>query len=134
MKPLLLVAVLAFGGLATAQARVNIHVNIGSGPYYGYSPYDVAYVERYVPAPYVPRVLIMSRYAGIAPHRVVRHYRDGWGWDRMCNHYRVPTRVIYAPAYGSSYVNHPPGKARGHWKHNRGHWKPNRGHGNGYRR
>lgn len=134
MKPLLLAAVLTFGGLATAQARVNIHVNIGSGPYYGYAPYDVAYVERYVPAPYVPRVLLMSRYAGIAPRRVVRHYRDGWGWDRMCNHYRVPTRVIYAPAYGPAYVAHPRGKARGHWKHDRGRGEHNRGYGHGYRR
>ena len=116
MKQLLLASVLVFGGAATATAGVDIHVNIGPAPYYGYAPYDVAYVERYIPAPYVPRVLILSRYAHVPPYRIVRQYRDGWGWDRLCNHYRVPTRVIYEPAY---FQGPPYGKARGYWKRNK---------------
>jgi len=116
MTRLLLASVLAFGGIATARAGVDIHVNFGGGPYYGYAPRDVVYVERYVPAPYVPRVLVLSRHARVPLSVMVGHYRSGWGWDRICNHYRVPTRVIYSPMYGGP----PYGRAYGRYKHGRG--------------
>jgi len=111
---LLLGSVLAFGGITTATAGVDIHINLGGAPYYGYAPRDVVYVERYVPAPYVPRVFMLSRHAHVPPSVIVGHYRDGWGWDRMCRHYHVPARVFHEPAYFA-----PRGKAHGHWKHRR---------------
>lgn len=131
MKQLFQASVLAFGGIATASAGVDIYVNFGGAPYYGYAPRDVVYVERYVPAPYVPRVFYLSRHARVPPSVIVNHYRAGWGWDRMCRHYRVPAHAVYSPVY----VSPPRGKARGHWKHGRDHdWDDGRRYRNGYRR
>ena len=112
MKGMLLTTVLALGSAASLRAGVNVHVNIGPAPYYGYAPREVVYVERYVPVYDVPRVLVVSRYARVHPSAVVGYYRQGWGWDRICRHYRLPAQVVYGPPYGY---------AKGHYK--RGRWR-----------
>lgn len=126
MKGLLLTSVLALGSAATAWGRMNISVHIGTPPYYGYAPYEVVYVERYVPAYDVPRVLVVSRYAHVPPPVIVNHYRGGWGWDRIYNHYSVPRSVVY----GRYYDGPPYGRAYGHYK-----YKPKKHHhrGRGWR-
>jgi hypothetical protein len=75
----------------------NVHVNIGSPPYYGYAPAEVVYVERYVPAYDVPLVFVAARHARVRPVVIVDAYRHG-GWNFVCSRYRVPRHVLFAPA------------------------------------
>lgn len=94
----------------TAQAGVGITVNIGSAPYYGYAPPDVAYVQRYVPEYDMPRVFVIARYAHVQPMVVVDMYRRGYGWDGICSRYRVPVAAFdayYGPR-GRYYAPPPP--------------------------
>jgi len=96
MTKVLATSVLLLAGAAVAPAEVNISVNIGSAPYYGYGPEDVGYVEDYVPDYYVPQVFYTARCARVSPSVVVGLYRGGWGWDRIYSHYRVaPYRGDY---------------------------------------
>ena len=118
MKPILMAGLLTLAGLTQATAEVNISVNIGPPPYYGYGLRDVVYVERYVPAPDIPQVFAISSYARVSPYAVADRYRRGWGWDRIYGHYHVPTHVVYAPVYPGYYAA-PRGKARGHYKKHR---------------
>lgn len=74
----------------------NVHVNIGSPPYYGYAPAEVVYVERYVPAYDVPLVFVAARHARVRPVVIVEAYRHG-GWNHVCSRYRVPRHVLFAP-------------------------------------
>ncbi|WP_321474890.1 hypothetical protein [uncultured Paludibaculum sp.] len=83
----------------TAQAGVGISINIGTAPYYGYAPPQVAYVERYVPEYDMPRVFVISRYARVQPMVVVDLYRRGYGWDGICSRYGVPM-AAFDPYYG----------------------------------
>ncbi len=67
----------ALAAFAPALADSNVHVNIGSPPYYGYAPAEVVYVERYVPADEVPLVFVAARHARSASvHR--RRSVPGW--------------------------------------------------------
>ncbi|QOY89205.1 hypothetical protein [Paludibaculum fermentans] len=94
----------------TASAGVGISINIGSAPYYGYAPPDVAYVQRYVPEYDMPRVFVIARYAHVHPTVVVDMYRRGYGWDGICSRYRVPVAAFdsyYGPR-GRYYAPPPP--------------------------
>jgi hypothetical protein len=115
MKRHILFAACALSAASALHAGVGITVNIGQAPYYGYAPADVVYVERYVPVYDVPRVLFISRYAQVSPAVVVNLYRKGWGWDRVCNRYRVPVNAFYGPSgppYGNAWGHH-------RYKHNK---------------
>ena len=115
MKNILLASVLLLGTAVASRAQVGISINIGTPPYFGYAPPDVVYVERYVPAYEVPRVLFVSRYAHVRPVVIVNRYRDGWGWDRICSRYRVPPQMLYGgPPYGNAY---------GYYRHHGKHWR-----------
>ena len=118
MNKTLMTAMMVMAGSLAAQAQVHIGVSIGAPPYYGYPSREVGYVERYVPAYDMPRVFVVSRYAGVAPLVVVNLYRRGWGWDRICGHYGVPREAFYGPyGPGQRFYGGPPyGKAFGHYK------------------
>ena len=137
----------------TAQAGVGISINIGSAPYYGYAPPEVAYVQQYVPAYDMPRVFVIARYAHIQPMVVVDMYRRGYGWDGICSRDRVPVAAFDAyygprggyyapppPRYYGGYGYAPRGSAfyggrgydRHYDKHYDKHWdKHDRGRGHG---
>jgi hypothetical protein len=124
MKGILMAAVLAAGGAAALRAGVNVQVNIGPAPYYGYAPHEVVYVERYVPAYDVPRVFVVSRYAHVHPSVVVGYYRNGWGWDRIYRRYHVPAHVVYPGRgyYAAPYRGYYPAPYSGFVKkHKHGH-------------
>jgi hypothetical protein len=130
MRQLVLAAMLAFGGAATASAGgVHVSVNFG-GPYYGYAPADVVYVERYVPVYEVPRVLYVSRYGRVPPAVVVGHYRGGWGWNRIYDRYRVPRAAYYRGGYGYPGYSYRGGYSRGY---GRGYYDSRGYRGNYYR-
>jgi len=106
----------------------NVHVDIGSPPYYGFAPADVVYVERYVPASHVPFVFVAARHARLRPVVIADAWRFG-GWDSVCSRYRVPRHVLFAPAP----VAPPPVAVyapygRPHPMHYRHAFKPPRGH------
>ena len=114
MRNILLASSLLLGTALASHAQIGISINIGHPPYYGYAPRDVVYVERYVPAYEVPRVLLVSRYARVAPAVIVNRYRSGWGWERICSRYRVPAHLVYGgPPYGHAYGYYRQGK---HWR------------------
>ena len=95
----------------TAYAGVGISINIGSAPYYGYAPPQVAYVEQYVPAYDMPRVFVISRYARVQPTVVVDLYRRGYGWNNICARYGVPMAAFasyYPPPRPVYYAAMPP--------------------------
>jgi hypothetical protein len=125
MNRLLLVSIITLGAATWGWGQVSVNVQIGPGPYYGFPRHDVVYVERYVPVYDVPRVGYVSRYDGVAPVVIVNHYRQGWGWDRIHNRYRVPRHAFYGPPghrggfYGPGYGKRfGPGKGR-HQKRDR---------------
>jgi hypothetical protein len=134
MRQIALASMLALGGALTASAGgVHVSVNIGA-PYYGYAPADVVYVERYVPAYDVPRVLYVSRYGRVPPAAIVRHYRGGWGWNSICDRYRVPRAAFYQGGYGYGYRNSYrtfPRNYRGHGRDDRGYVRSYRGNSRG---
>ncbi len=114
MKRTALAAALAAFALPLL-ADWNVHVNIGSPPYYGYAPAEVVYVERYVPAYDVPLVFVAARHARVRPVMIADAYRYG-GWDRVCSRFGVPRHMLFAPAgpppvmmyspYGPPYPKH----------------------------
>lgn len=139
---------------STAFAGVGITVNIGSAPYYGYPPPDVAYVQRYIPEYDMPRVFVIARYAHVAPIVVVDLYRRGYGWDGICSRYGVPMAAFepYYGGYRGRYYSAPPVRyygrpaygygfyegrghdryyGRGYDRHYEKHWDHDRGHDRG---
>jgi len=106
MKHIAVAAALAAFALPLL-ADWNVHVNIGSPPYYGYAPAEVVYVERYVPAYDVPLVFVAARHARVRPVVIVDAYRYG-GWNHVCSRYRVPRHLLFAPAGPPPGVMHAP--------------------------
>jgi hypothetical protein len=104
----------------------NVHVNIGSPPYYGYAPAEIVYVERYVPVYDVPLVFVAARHARVRPIFIADAYRYG-GWDYVCSRYRVPRAVLFAPAGPPPVVIYSP-HVRPHPKHYRHSFKPPKHH------
>jgi hypothetical protein len=105
-------------------ADSNVHVNIGSPPYYGYAPAEVVYVERYVPADEVPLVFVAARHARVRPFIVVEAYRAG-GWGLVCSRFGVPRHMLFAPVGPPPVVVYSPyGPA--HPKHYRKAFKSHR--------
>lgn len=102
----------------------NVHVSIGSPPYYGYAPADVVYVERYVPAYDVPLVFVAARHARVRPVVIVEAYRMG-GWNHVCSRFGVPRHVLYAPAVPPPVVVYSP-YGPPHPKHYRKAFKPHK--------
>ena len=118
MRMSLLAPVVAMAAAVPLWAdRFQFNIHIGEAPYFGYAPHDVVYVERYVPVYDVPRVLIVSRYAGVSPRVIVNRYQSGWRWDRFGRHYQIPRHAFYGPEYQRSY-----GYFRNHRRHDRERW------------
>lgn len=108
-----------------AMAQVSVSVQFGHPPYYGYAPREVAYVQQWVPAYEVPRVLFIARSARVPVIGVVDLYRHGWGCDRMAGYYGIapyPPAPYVMPYAAPHRVGPPYGRAWGHWKHGRGHY------------
>lgn len=106
MKHIAMAAALAAFALPLL-ADWNVHVNIGSPPYYGYAPAEVLYVERYVPAYDVPLVFVAARHARVRPVVIVDAFRHG-GWNLVCSRYRIPRHVLFAPAGPPAVVMYAP--------------------------
>ena len=130
MKNIALAAALAAFALPLL-ADWNVHVNIGSPPYYGYAPAEVVYVERYVPAYDVPLVFVAARHARVRPVVIVEAYRHG-GWNHVCSRFGVPREVLFVPAPpvpppAVVHYDRHPGKAPKHFRHEsrryKGHWR-----------
>jgi len=125
MKNIALAAALAAFALPLL-ADWNVHVNIGSPPYYGYAPAEVVYVERYVPAYDVPLVFVAARHARVRPVVIVDAYRHG-GWGHVCSRFRVPQRLLFVPAVPPTAALYAP-YGPPHPKHGRHGFKPGRRH------
>ncbi len=131
MGKLIFAAILALAAAGQARSEVRVHVNVGFP--YGYAPRDVVYVERYVPEYDVPRVLVVARHARVAPAVVVGYYRQGWGWDRMCDRFRVPRRAIYGSAYYDDFRHYKKWRHKGRRHHDDDYWDDDRGRRRGRR-
>ncbi len=123
MRKITLAAALAAFALPLL-ADWNVHVNIGSPPYYGYAPAEVVYVERYVPAYDVPLVFVAARHARVRPVVIADAYRYG-GWNHVCSRYRVPRHMLLAPAAPPPVVLYAP-YGLPHPRHYRKAFKPHK--------
>ncbi len=123
MKRIALAAALAAFAIPLL-ADWNVHVNIGSPPYYGYAPAEVIYVERHVPAHDVPLVFVAARHARVRPVVIVEAWRQG-GWNGVCSRYRVPRHMLFAPAAPPPVVVYAP-YGPPHPKHYRKAFQPHK--------